>query len=172
MNCPVQVIVMQHPNEAKHAKNSARLLPLSMASTMIFVGESAKDFTTLHEYLVQQQAKTCVFYPHSNSMALEQQLEHYQAANYDTLIFIDATWRKAYKMWQLNPWLHDLPSWHFDHPPSSQYEIRATKLANAISTLEATSYALNLGHRINTQPLLELFKKMQHTQLKHIQKRS
>lgn len=159
---------MQHPNEAKHAKNSARLIPLSMPSSMIYVGESAEDFAALRKQLLLQQARTCVFYPHPNSIELEQQIERYQAANYNTLIFIDATWRKAYKMWQLNTWLHNFPSWHFANPPSSQYKVRSTKLTNAISTLEAASYAMSLGHNVNTQPLLELFDAMQNNLLKHI----
>jgi DTW domain-containing protein YfiP len=159
---------MQHPNEAKHGKNSARLVPLAISSSEIYIGESAKDFARLREYLASKHATTCVFYPHPRSLEVEQQLAQYQAANYDTLIFIDATWRKAYKMWQLNSWLHDLPSWHFANPPSSQYTIRSTKLNNAISTLESTSYILSLGHGVDTRALLELFQAMQNNQLQHI----
>jgi DTW domain-containing protein YfiP len=159
---------MQHPNESKHRKNSARLLPLAMPSSVIYVGESAEDFKTIKEQFGSQQAKACIFYPHKKSTELEHQLELYQAANFDALIFIDATWRKAYKMWQLNTWLHDLPSWHFADPPNSQYKIRSTKITNGISTLEAASYALRLGHGINTQPLLEIFEAMQSNQLKHL----
>lgn len=163
--CQERVVVLQHPQEAKHAKNSARLIPLCMATAEILVGEKPQDFASLQAVLKHPSVKPCVFYPSQSSKIFEQHINHYQADKFNLLIFIDATWRKAFKMWHLNSWLHELPNWHFDNPPSSQYHIRTTKLNNAISTLEAVSYALDYGHNVNSEPLLRLFNAMQSERL-------
>jgi len=85
---------------------------------------------------------------------------HCFTANHN-VIFIDASWRKALKIWKLNPWLQLCSSWHFTNPPDSQYHIRRTTQESSLSTLESVVYVLEHTHNINCMPLLTLFLKMQ-----------
>lgn len=84
------------------------------------------------------------------------------------LILLDGTWRKAKKMWMLNPWLHDLPSWHFGQPPENQYRMRKTNLEHSLSTLEAAAYGLDCLCHFDSAKLLKLFNAMQ-TQIERFQ---
>lgn len=164
LKCQQHIVVLQHPSEVRQAKNSARLLPLCLPQVSIFVGENSEDLAPAQHWLKQplHANSACVFYPNPQSLALENKLNSYTQQHFTTLVFIDATWRKAYKMWQLNPWLQNLPSWHFASPPTGNYRIRKTNLNHALSTLEAVAYALQTGHKAEVAPLHQLFNHMQH----------
>lgn len=157
--CQQTIVVLQHPSEAKHAKNTARLLSLCLPKVQVYVGEFTDDFAQARKELNGRSA--AVFYPSSQSLALEPNQAEYQRHHFDSLIFIDATWRKAYKIWQRNPWLHKLTNWHFSVPPPGSYHIRKTKLPNALSTLEAVAYVLKTGHKVESAPLYQTFMEMQ-----------
>ncbi|GAA0855191.1 tRNA-uridine aminocarboxypropyltransferase [Aliiglaciecola litoralis] len=161
LTIPVKLVVLQHPLETKHAKNTARLIKLCVPDCELMVGESAEDFNVLQETIKQQNINAGVLYPHQHSMALESAKQRADFTPPDTLILIDATWRKAHKMWQLNPWLHSLPSWHFEQLPKADYRVRKSQLAHSLSTIEATSHALQHLFNVDTQPLITVFNAMQ-----------
>ncbi|MEP4890757.1 MAG: tRNA-uridine aminocarboxypropyltransferase [Aliiglaciecola sp.] len=164
---PLQITILQHPLESKHGKNTARLLPLCIENSEILIGENEQDFADVKEPVISTFQNTWVLYPNTDSQPLEEHKTHYPNTLPDRLIVIDATWRKATKMWQLNPWLHELPSWHFNTLPQNQYRIRKSKLEHSLSSLEATAHALKLIYNTDTQPLLTLFDAMQKQQEKH-----
>ncbi|WP_158772055.1 tRNA-uridine aminocarboxypropyltransferase [Paraglaciecola sp. L1A13] len=155
-----EVIILQHPSEVNHAKSSVKLIRLCVPNSQIWVGETAHDFCQLIDDLKEQKRKACVVYPSQNSIPLES-IDNRERRNVDTLILLDATWRKAYKMWQLNPWLHDLPAWNFAEPPKGKYQIRNTTVESGLSTLEALAQTLYLTQGIDKTPLLETFMGMQ-----------
>jgi DTW domain-containing protein YfiP len=161
VKCSQKIIVLQHPAESKHAKNSLRLLPLCLANLHIVIGESPTDFLQIAKACHLAPADFALFYPSDHSKDLEQHLSQFKLAMPQTLIFIDATWRKALKIWRLNPWLHTLNSWHFSTPPTSRYHIRKASVANSLSTLEAVAYALEQTQGIDCQPLHDIFSTMQ-----------
>ena len=169
LHCPLDIVLLQHPQEAKNRKNSARLIPLCMPNARIVVGESARDFELLLAELRERKHECCVFYPSHQSQSFENELTDFHKSDFKTWIFLDATWRKALKMWHLNPWLHSLPSWHFSSPPSSQYQIRSTKLKDALSTLEAVAYGLQTAQKLDVSALMVVFNAMQSKQLEFIQ---
>ncbi|MFT4861411.1 MAG: DTW domain-containing protein YfiP [Pseudohongiellaceae bacterium] len=148
---------MQHPSETSHAKNTARLVPLAIKSAEIVIGETADDFQGLRERYGDKQS-VAVFYPAPASSdfaptAGSQPIE--------TLLFLDGTWRKALKLWSLNPWLGSIPAYKISPKAPSNYGIRKTKQRNGLSTLEAVSHALQLNESIDTTPLLNLQQAMQ-----------
>lgn len=161
ISCPLAIEILQHPAEQKHAKNSARLLPLCLSNVTITCGESAQDFAALKHRLAERADSVAVFYPSPGSEDFDHNKEVYTGNSPDTLVFIDATWRKAHKMWQLNPWLQKFPVWHFSAAPAGQYHIRSTRLSGAISTLEAVAHVLHQGHDIDPASLYTLFEQMQ-----------
>jgi DTW domain-containing protein YfiP len=161
IHCPIKIMVLQHPLESKHAKNSARLLPLCLDNVELYLGESAGDFLQIAKACHLAPQEFAVFYPSEYSTALEPHLSQFKQNMPSTLIFIDATWRKALKIWKLNPWLHSLNCWHFATPPSSRYQIRKASVDNSLSTLEAVAYALQQSQGIDCQPLHDIFSAMQ-----------
>ena len=167
MSVSPQVFILQHPSEVKNAKNSARLVKLGIPNTQIIVGEQPQDFLSAMSVSSDAAEQTAVFYPSPDSQALEAHSEQFRHAQFKRLIFIDATWRKAYKMWQLNPWLHEFACWHFASPPESRYQIRKANVSNSLSTLEAVGYVLEQGFDLDASSLIQLFEVMQQGQLIH-----
>jgi len=163
--CDYQVIILQHPSEVKQAKNTVRLLQLCIKNVQVHIGESPQDFSALRLQL-RDRTRVAIIYPGEQSLSLENNLPEWQQASFDTLILIDSTWRKAYKIWQLNPWLQQLSGWQFSSPPPSRYQIRKANVAHSLSTLEALAYCLELTRGTNCSALYQVFEKMQQNQLK------
>jgi DTW domain-containing protein YfiP len=165
ITAPLNIIILQHPKETKHAKNTVKLLTLGLKITTVLQGESPENWAELAQKVINQPQKYCLFYPHEQSIAIEsisspQQKAQYFPANHN-VIFIDASWRKALKIWKLNPWLQLCNSWHFANPPNSRYCIRHTNQQSSLSTLESVAYVLEHTHNVNCTPLYTLFLKMQ-----------
>jgi DTW domain-containing protein YfiP len=162
---PLGIVILQHPKETKHAKNTVKLLQLSLSNIEVIQGESAQDFQELAETVTTQPDTYSLCYPNQNSKPIESTISQSDKpaifSKSHKIILIDASWRKAFKMWHLNPWLHKLDSWHFDAPPTNQYAIRHTTQANSLSTLESAAYLLNLTHNVDCSSLLTLFANMQ-----------
>lgn len=148
---PQRLIVLQHPSEVSNAKNSARLVKLCLPQTEIHVGESEADFAELIQQLNPEHC--AVLFPSGASKAIEKQI----LKRVDTFIFIDATWRKALKVWCLNPWLHKLPAFHFERPPAGQYPIRKAPQPGYLSTLEAINYIISRENPELKSPLMRVF---------------
>lgn len=165
IDSPVKIVILQHPKEANHAKNTVKLLQLGLTNLEIIQGEDASDFKVFANTVAGCPEKYVLCYPHAKSKAIESlKLETDFAptlVELDTLILIDASWRKALKIWHLNPWLQKLNSWHFADPPQNQYDIRQTKQKNSLSTLESVAYLLNLTYALDCSTLLGLFEQMQ-----------
>jgi DTW domain-containing protein YfiP len=162
---PLNIIILQHPKETKHAKNTVKLLTLGLKNITILKGERPEDWAELAQKVAKQPQSYCLFYPHEQSSSLESISSlHQNAGGFPVdhnVIFIDASWRKALKIWHLNHWLQQCASWHFTNPPENQYHIRRTTQKSSLSTLESVAYVLEHTHNIDCKPLHILFSKMQ-----------
>ncbi|MGS2720984.1 tRNA-uridine aminocarboxypropyltransferase [Paraglaciecola aestuariivivens] len=167
VKAPCELIILQHPKETNHAKNTVKLLKLGLTNLQVIQGEHPEAFYQLSQQVRDNKDHYVLCYPNQNSQAIEtlslENKSQLLANQQKAVILIDASWRKALKMWHLNPWLHELPSWHFASPPTNQYQIRQTKIQNGLSTLEAVSYLLHKVHGFDGTALLHLFEKMQST---------
>ncbi|WP_416306741.1 tRNA-uridine aminocarboxypropyltransferase [Neptunicella sp. SCSIO 80796] len=152
------IVVLQHPSELKESKNTVRLMALVLRHCEVFVGETETDFAHIRQRCETQKIRSAVLYPNEKSVELESLNTETPVINH--LILLDGTWKKTYKLWQLNPWLHNLPSWHFTKPSASIYQ-RKTNFQHSLSSLEACAYALNLIEHKNTDSLLQLLKTRQ-----------
>ena len=114
-----QIVVLQHPSEVKHAKNTARLISLVAPKTETVVGENPEDFRAVRSRLLSNP-NAVILFPTATSIALDRGMD---AMPIDTLIIIDGTWRKAKKIWLSNPWLHGMRVCHLNSPISSKYHI-------------------------------------------------
>jgi DTW domain-containing protein YfiP len=138
------VLILQHPLEVHHAKNSAGLLHRSLPGSRMQVGE-VFDASVLRA--APQPAKyTLLLYPPTDYAG------HVAPAPLDAaqctdpaqlrLVVLDATWRKSRKMLHCSPWLQALPRLSLDPSEVSAYTIRKAHKPGQCSTLEATCAAL------------------------------
>ena len=160
---PVQFDILQHPSEAKEFKNTAKLLALCHQNTTIWQGECSEDFTELREKLADcDSRRTYLLYPSDHAVDLGELAVNtdYNEHNIRFLL-IDGTWKKAFKIMQLNHWLADFPHAKITGK-SSEYKIR--KYAGnreALSTLEAAQVCFNnFSPHINTDTLQNCFNKL------------
>ncbi|WP_105168064.1 tRNA-uridine aminocarboxypropyltransferase [Pseudoalteromonas sp. T1lg23B] len=150
-----QIIILQHPDEANLAKNTARLLQLQLNNIQLYVGQDPQDFQQLKTLMSNKHC--ALLYPSENAVTVEKmQLQ----PDLDILFVIDGTWKKAHKILALNPWLLALQTVTFDTIPKNQYVIRKAEQAHSLSTLESVSLFLAQYEGIDQQPLLTLLNGM------------
>jgi len=153
-----EVLILQHPLEVDHAKNTARLLQLSLAHSQLVVGE-AFDAISL-QAAMRAPKYTVLLYPRSTlSPSPVPDATRLQDTANLRLVVLDGTWRKSRKMLHLSPLLQQLPRLSLDDVPASQYRIRKAHQPGQLSTLEATCAALVQleGEPERFQPLLDAF---------------
>lgn len=148
----IELLVLQHPQEAREAKNSARLLGLSLACCHLQVGETFDPVL-----LAAWTEGGALLYPPTAS-APGPAAPPCGAPR--RLVVLDATWRKSLKMLHLNPALQALPRWTLVDPPAGRYApLRRAALPHQLSTLEAACHALAQieGDATRYAPLLDAF---------------
>jgi DTW domain-containing protein YfiP len=177
-----EVLVLQHPQEQRQAKNSVALLRLSLAQCDVVVGERFAP-AALQALLHRPGRDTRLLYPDvpaapappapaqtAPATATETETETETETDTDTetgtadapllLVVIDATWRKSLRMLLEHPALAALPRLSLDAPAPTRYRaIRAARRADQVSTLEATVQALAAleGPSFEAAPLLDAF---------------
>ncbi|NVJ62054.1 MAG: DTW domain-containing protein [Gammaproteobacteria bacterium] len=213
INAPLTPIILQHPTESNHSKNTARLINLVISNSNIYVGETADDFSEVIDKL--NSKRVLLLYPSNNaSVVIEECLNcrdgqsNSQVQNIDTsvnsilsylncseqcsrqvcyqntlsqfdsVLLIDASWRKAKKIFHKNPWLHHLPHGQINLTGSSQYLIRKHSNESSLSTLEALMVLYkvinapcyqNLNDIFNHFKLRKLASMPEHIRLKYLE---
>lgn len=153
-----EVVVLQHPQEQRQAKNSVALLRLSLAHCEVVVGERFAP-AALQALLLRPGRDTRLLYPDVPT-APAPAAPAPSAGTPLRLVVIDATWRKSLRMLLEHPALAALPRLALDAPAPTRYRaIRAARRPDQVSTLEATVQALAMLEAPSFQaaPLLEAF---------------
>lgn len=137
------LLVLLHPLEVGNAKNSGRLLHLSVAGSALAVGEGF-DADVLDDLLHAGGRTPVLLYPHTPD---DPHLPPPPAlpalpASMLRLVVLDATWRKSRKMLYLNPGLQRLPRLALTDVAPSNYRIRKAHAPHQLSSLEAAAQAL------------------------------
>jgi len=147
----ISVLVLQHPSEVKQTKGTVALLQRSLSACQVLVGEDFSENTELIKILEQHQA--LLLYPGEQAQELSSivnnnELKHVQSSNKKPLLLIilDGTWKKAYRMFMLSKNLQTLTQVCLPEllANNGKYIIRKVAKKNALSSLEATCYALAL----------------------------
>ncbi|AAZ28330.1 tRNA-uridine aminocarboxypropyltransferase [Colwellia psychrerythraea] len=204
----IHVVVLQHPSEVSQTKGTVALLAKSLQSCQVIVGENFDEEACFLKLMEQYQL--VLLYPGEKAQTLNQnfvaQLTHLDKSNENIedatqfktkldakplgLIILDGTWKKAYRMFMLSTKLQQLPQVCLPDylANAGQYLIRKVAKKNALSSLEASCYALALleqsteqvydsaaqdydaepitpEHAGKYQPLLEKFKQFNQFQL-------
>lgn len=168
-----EVLVLQHPQEQRQAKNSVALLRLSLARCEVVVGERFGP-AALQALLHRPGRHTLLLYPDVPAAPAHPAAAAPPATPSDAaapvtppmaaapwrLVVLDATWRKSLRLLLEHPALLALPRLQLPAPTPTCYRaIRAARRADQVSTLEATVQALALldGSGFDGAPLLEAF---------------
>lgn len=153
-----EVLILQHPLEVDHAKNSARLLHLSLPHSRMLTGEAFGE-SELRDSL-SDPSYTVLLYPQTpEDEAPAVDPAQLKDPSHVRLVVLDGTWRKSRKMLHLSPLLRQLPRLSLDDVPASNYLIRKAHKPGQLSTLEATCAALAQleGSAEKYQSLLKAF---------------
>jgi len=133
-----RVLILQHPAEASHALNTARLAALALSNGELRVGET---FPELAAELAHGTYRRCLLFPGTQAMPLAELAQDGRPLQ---LIVPDGTWRKARRILHVNPSLAALPRVALPEGLQSRYRLRKAPMAGALSTLEAIVCALNI----------------------------
>lgn len=170
----VEIGILQHPDETRRVKGSALIAQLSLTRCQTWVGEDFSKDTGLFKWL--ENAAVFLLYPPPSEAAeggcispaeLNKQFQQAGWRQPIKILLIDATWKKSYKILQLNPWLQPLKRLAIAPQLPSTYRIRKQKSPESLSTLEAIYEALSQveGDAQKFQPLLQAFDAMNQQQL-------
>lgn len=122
-----ELLVLQHPAEAGHAKNTAGLLTLGLQRARLLRGETFDPALA--------GPGTALLYPGGGAPAVSTPVQR--------LVLLDGTWRQSRRLLAANPWLAGLPRWSLP-PVASRYALRVAHRPGQLSTLEAGLHALAL----------------------------
>ncbi|MDH5392914.1 MAG: DTW domain-containing protein [Gammaproteobacteria bacterium] len=158
----VSVIVLQHADESRINKGSAVIAKLSLKNYQCWQGEDFSHHAALNQLLDAAAGEICLLYPDKGAQALPLSDPGPAGEKIKYLIVIDATWRKAKKIWSLSTNLHRLTRFKLGADIKSNYRIRKVPEDGYVSTIEAITYSLAaLEQRpLKYQPMLALFDAM------------
>jgi DTW domain-containing protein YfiP len=138
------VLVLQHPQEAAHAKNSVRLLRLSLAQCRVEVGE-VFDAQVLAGWLGDAtDGGSLLLFPDPPAARPATTTAPGAMPRPARLVLLDGTWRQARALLRANPLLQQLPRWSLPDLAPPRYAIRRAHRPGQRSTLEAACAALGL----------------------------
>lgn len=126
-----QLLILQHPDEARHALNTARLVALGLSSATLQTGTLFPEYGAV--------AGRFLLFPSPDAVPLTA----LSGTQVTQLVVLDGTWRKARKLLHLNPQLAALPRVALSEYGVSRYRLRKAPKAGAVSTVEAIVTALN-----------------------------
>ena len=153
-----EVLVLQHPQEQRQAKNSVRLLRLSLAHCEVVVGERFEP-AALRALLQRPGRATRLLYP-AVPAAPAPPSPATPAGTPLRLVVIDATWRTRWRRLPEPPPRGALRRLSLPGPaPTSHGALGGGGGPDQVSTLEATVQALAMleGPSFDGAPLLEAF---------------
>lgn len=135
-----RVLILQHPSEARHALNTARLAALGLCNAELHVGEVFED---LPQLLAQPGYRAHLLFPGDEAEVVQPCVAQGEAPAM-LLVVPDGTWRKARKLLHCNPLLASLPRVSLAAGQLSRYRLRKAPQPGALSTIEAVVAALNV----------------------------
>lgn len=155
----VDVLVLQHPDEAREAKGSARLLRLSLARCRVVVGDAFEPAALL-ALLDGDVSGSALLYPADTQRRLQPPGSRDVVLRPARLVVLDATWRKSAGMLRAHALLQSLPRWTVEPAAPARYgALRKARRPGQLSTLEAACAALAQieGAPARYAPLLDAF---------------
>ena len=124
----IELLILQHPAEAGHAKNTAAFLTLGLSPAARLLRGEAFDPALA-------APGTALLYPGEGEPAT--------LADVKRLVLLDGSWRQSRRLLAANPWLATLPRLNLPEQPG-RYTLRRAQRPGQLSTFEAGLHALTL----------------------------
>lgn len=134
-----RVVVLQHPEESRHALNTARLAVLGLRNAVLHVGRRF-DAALWNDGAYE----TCLLFPGEGARVLMPSRHGVAGAPTRPLLLVvpDGTWRHARQLLAAHPDLAALPRVTLPAGTTTRYRVRHAADAAALSTIEAIVAAL------------------------------
>ena len=157
-----EIWILQHPSEIKRAIGTARILSLSLPNSRLWVGEDFSNHDEINALLAEPERDVYIVYPGDGAIPVSTVAATVKSHRLQTVILLDGTWKKAYKMWLLSTNLHSLPLVNLDNANNGNYRIRKSSKEQGVSTVEAGYLALSAFEADDNKftPLLTTFNQM------------
>ncbi|MDP5293517.1 tRNA-uridine aminocarboxypropyltransferase [Oceanimonas sp. CHS3-5] len=147
--CPLPVVVLQHPLEARHAKSTVPLLQRALPGLERRVAEHMAPLPP------PATGRWWLLYPSDEAVDIDTTAP--AGLDIGGLVVLDGTWRKTRLLRHLSPWLNDLPALTFSRAPAGRYAMRKGPGGQALSTLESLAHVLDrLSPAFDPAPLHHL----------------
>lgn len=121
------IVILRHPKERKRTLSTVSLIKQRYPNVLVIEGE---EFSPL------RLPNLALLFPSDD--VLEPDIAPHAE---QTLILIDATWRKAKKILHVNPWLQTLPKVSLSPQNLSSYLLRKVSSEENLSSVEAFAVA-------------------------------
>lgn len=135
-----KVVILRHPRERRKTLSTVSLIKQRYPQVLVKEG---------HVFPPIRTRNCALLFPTSSSddmtppQAVTQRWSGVREDNEQTLLLLDATWRKAKRMVHENPWLRALPRISLEPQTRSEYLLRKGPGGQALSTLEAFALVQN-----------------------------
>jgi len=157
---PVEIILLQDKWEAKHAKNTGRLVAACITNSRIINCDKQQDALAELRLTCLEACTTALVFPLDGALLIDVGNQS-EMASVSRLIFVDTTWRKATRLLETHAWLKTLPVISISGLKHSDYDIRRSSKAGGISTLEAVALVLQRAYEFKTESMHACFMEMQ-----------
>ena len=131
------ITILRHSSEKGKEKATVDLISRSLSNCKVLDGELFESLDVLRPDFVN-----ILVYPSNNSKVL--QIENIQNSKDIHFIFLDGTWKKAFKIYQINHFLHELKTIELELNSESPYSDIRKQKKDGLSTYEAVYEALSL----------------------------
>lgn len=143
----VPLLILQHPEEARQAKGTARLLQLCLSRCERQVGEQFPP-------PADESRPMLLLYPPEPGAPAPACPVPMATQALPGLVLLDGTWRQSRQLLRASPWLQRLPRLALAATPPSRYAIRKAHAPHQLSSLEAAALALGqLQPDLDCKPL-------------------
>ena len=136
----MNIYLLTHSRELLRKTNTGKLVKDVLGKQCsIFEWQRKLPNPELLQHIANQSV--ALLYPHEDSNPLGE-----QEVSFDAYILIDATWQEAQKMFNLSPYLHNLPKASLSPNTPSIYKLRRNQKETGLCTAECVSALLSLDN--------------------------
>ncbi len=149
----VEIVILQHPSEARNPESTARLASLAWKDSLHVVGLSWPSLSKLLEREVNPSEWAVLYLGTKKdteklkvegSVLVSRGGDPKDIGRLKGLIFIDGNWRQSKTLWWRNPWLNRMNRLILQPKVASAYsEARRQPRKECLSTIEAVGNALS-----------------------------
>lgn len=149
---PLDVLILQHPQEAKNPFGTARMVSLSLEGAVHRVGLSWPSLTKAVGHPAQPSEWAVLFASGKEAPGLEvdaavtvwdRNKRRVPLSEVRGIVLLDGNWKQAKTLWWRNPWLLKLKRLHLCPDKPSRYgQVRKRPRSYYLSTLESVAEVL------------------------------